>query len=194
METTIHKSVVIGLAIASLLFLIAAFLPISKVYTEPLLERKIDYIQQMPGMWKYQQILFIAGSMITSLMLIFQALNLKNIPNSNLAMLGSIAILIGAILWGWHACERIIDPQGFANGQNTAYLFLLYSMLTQIGIALFGIALLQSDIPNWIGWMLIIGASLIFLIIIIAGDMPPFVYYLLTLIMSIGLLVKQDVL
>ena len=75
-------------------------------------------------------------------------------------------------------------------GENTPYLFIVYSVLTQAGLVLIGIFFLKSDIVNWIGWMFIIGAAIFFVLMVIFKDMPPFVYYVLTLIASIVLFIK----
>ena len=92
-------------------------------------------------------------------------------------------------MWSWHVTERILDPQGFAYGTNTPYLFLIYSILTEIGLFLIGFYLLKTHVRDWVAWMFIIGAALLFILMFIFKDMPPFVYYVLTLVMSVALLV-----
>ena len=41
-----------------------------------------------------------------------------------------------------------INPEAFVNGLLTPYLFVIYSILTQAGMALIGILLLRSCIAN----------------------------------------------
>ncbi len=61
----------------------------------------------------------------------------------------------------------------------------MYVILTEAGLILLGIALLDTGLQNWVGWMLIIGDALFLVLMIILGDLPPFVFYLLTLIAGI---------
>ena len=61
-----------------------------------------------------------------------------------------------------------------------------YVMLTEIGLAILGYALLSSDLPSWIGWMLIAGMVLLFVLTLIYRDMPPLMFYLVTLIAGIA--------
>jgi hypothetical protein len=51
-----------------------------------------------------------------------------------------------------------------------------------------GYALLRSDLAPWIGWMLIGSMVLLFALTLIYRDMPPLMFYLVTLIAGIALL------
>jgi len=46
-------------------------------------------------------------------------------------------------------------------------------MLTEIGLAILGHALLRSDLPRWIGWMLIGSMVLLFVLTLIYRDWCP---------------------
>ena len=61
-------------------------------------------------------------------------------------------------------------------------------MLTEIGLAILGYALLSSVLPSWIGWMLIGSMVLLLVLTLIYRDMPPLMFYLVTLIAGIALL------
>ena len=52
-------------------------------------------------------------------------------------------------------------------------------MLTEIGLAILGYALLSSDLPTWIGWMLIGSMVLLLVLTLIYRDMP-LMFYLVT--------------
>jgi hypothetical protein len=58
----------------------------------------------------------------------------------------------------------------------------------QAGLAILGYALLRSDLPTWIGWMLIGSMALLFVLTLIFRDMVPLMFYLVTLILGIALL------
>jgi hypothetical protein len=55
------------------------------------------------------------------------------------------------------------------------------------GLAILGSALLRSDLPIWIGWMLIGSMMLLFVLTLIFHDMVPLMFYLVTLISGIAL-------
>jgi hypothetical protein len=181
------------MAFGSILFVIAAFLPISKVYMESNPENKLEIIQSMPKMWNIEQVMFIAGSIITAFSLFVVAIRIRSTGSFNIGLFASIIILIAAFLWSWHAFERILSPEGFVHGKSTPQLFIIYSILTQLGLALLGFAFLSTDLPAWIGWLFMVGGVLLFILMISTGDMPPFAYYLLTLILSLSLLYKAVV-
>ena len=55
------------------------------------------------------------------------------------------------------------------------------------GLAILGYALLRSDLPMWIGWMLIGSMMLLFVLTLIFHDIVPLMFYLVTLISGIAL-------
>jgi hypothetical protein len=82
---------------------------------------------------------------------------------------------------------RATDPQGWTAGLHPAWLFLSYTFLTQGGLLLLGLAWLNSALPRWPGWLMLGSTALLFIVTVITGDMPPFLYYLLTLAAGIVL-------
>jgi hypothetical protein len=173
--------------LGSILFLVAAFLPVSRVYVEPLAEKKIEIITAMKRMWNTGQILFGSGSIVTVIALGILSYGFRDSPSAKWSYLGVSLMAVGAVLWNWHVAERIIDPVAFANNTNTPYLFVMYSILTQAGMVFIGIMLLNSIVANWVGWTFIIGSVFFLLMLIIFKDVPPFVYYVLTMIAAVVL-------
>lgn len=171
-------------------FLVAAFLPVSKVYTEPSPEKKLEIITNMRAMWNTSSVLFGLGSLIMVTGLGFFTLRFNDTGKAALSYAGIILLGIGALLWTWHVTERIIHPEGFTGGTNTPYLFAIYSVLTQAGLFLIGLFLLNTVVPDWVAWMLMIASVALFILMVIFRDMPPFVYYLLTIIMAITMMVN----
>ena len=53
--------------------------------------------------------------------------------------------------------------------------------------ALLGYSLLQMGFPSWSAWLLIGGTLLLFVLYLVFRDMPPFVYYLMGLVLGIVL-------
>lgn len=178
----------IVLMLGSLFFLIAAFLPYSKVFIEPDAEKRVEIILSMQRMWIAGHVMFALGSLITVIGLGMYMSGMERLHNTVLTFTGIILLAVGALLWTWHVTERIIHPEGFARGNLTPYLFLAYSLLTQAGLLIIGYVMIRSNMISWVGWMFLIGSASLFVLMVIFKDMPPFVYYLLTLVFSVALL------
>ena len=182
MEATLQRTTAIVLGMGSLMFLVAAFLPYSRVFAEPDAGKKLAIIMEMKGMWTIGQVLFGLGAVVTVVGLGLLSYGFRDVAMVRWAYLGVGMMFVGSLLWCWHLRERTIDPEAFANGLYARHLFTLYSIFTQFGLVLVGILLLKSCLPNWTGWMFIIGSGLFFLLMVIFRDMPPLVYYVLTMI------------
>lgn len=61
-----------------------------------------------------------------------------------------------------------VDPVAFAEG--------MYFLLTEAGLAILGVAMLRSDLPIWIGWMLLGSMVLLFVLTLIYRDMVPLLF------------------
>jgi hypothetical protein len=170
------------LGLGSVLFLVAAFLPVSRVFAEPSPESKIEIIQSMRQMWTLGQLLFGLGALIVAASFSMLTYQMKNVPGSQWAMLAVILLIVGAIFWCWHLAERMTNPHIFAFNRHTPYLFVAYSIFTQLGLILIGTFFLRAGIFHWVALMFIISSSIFFLLMVIFKDLPPFAYYLITLI------------
>jgi len=167
--------------IGSVLFFIAAFSPISRVFGIPSPDRKLEIILSAQNQWMIAQILFALGAVVTAAGISIVAYYFRNQPFSTLLNIGAVLLFIGAFLWTWHVYLRAIDPQLFVERGIPVWYFASYTFLTQAGLVFFGIALLRTEIQNWVGWMIIGSMGLFFVLTIIFRDMPPFVYYAITL-------------
>ena len=134
------------------------------------------------------QILFGLGALVTAIGIGLFAYALRRQPSAWLIWVSVAVLLVAAILWLWHLYERIVDPVAFAEGRWPRWPLLAYFMLTEIGLAILGYALLRSDLAPWIGWMLIGSMVLLFVLTLIYRDIPPLMFYLVTLIAGIALL------
>ena len=74
------------------------------------------------------------------------------------------------------------------NGTLPGWMFVLYSLLSMAGFLLVGTVLLRMGFSAWGGWLLIGGSLLFFLLYVVFRDMPPFVYYVLGLVLGVVLL------
>jgi hypothetical protein len=170
--------------VGSILFLVAAFSPISRIFGIQDAAQKLDIISAAPNQWMIAQGLFALGSIVTVAGIGVLAYRLAGQSFSIYLNLSVVVMAIGALLWTWHVYLRAFDPARFTAGEIPMWLFALYSLLTMVGLALIGIALLHMALPSWVGW-LAIGAPALFLVLaLVLGDMPPLVYYVVTLVIG----------
>ena len=150
--------------------------------------RKLEVIRASPTAWSVAQILFGLGALVTAIGVGLLAYALRRQPSAWLIWVSVAVLVLAAVLWLWHLYRRTVDPVAFAEGRWLRWPLLAYFMLTEIGLAILGYALLSSVLPSWIGWMLIGSMVLLFVLTLIYRDMPPLMFYLVTLIVGIALL------
>jgi hypothetical protein len=103
-------------------------------------------------------------------------------------MHASAAVLaLGALLWTWYLYVRAVNPGAFVAGALPVWPLMLYFVLTEAGLALFGVALLSSALPQWVGWLMVGSMALFFVLTMILRDIAPFVYYVITLLTGVML-------
>ena len=176
------------LLVGSVLFIIAAFMPVSQVYVAPTPAAKLEIIYSDRTAWISSQVLFGLGASIAAIGLGFVAYHLRTTPGAFWAYIGLVAVILGAVLWDGHVYLRAIDPEAFVEGRLIGWLFPAYALLTQLGLLAFGVAYLQAGYPAWLGGITVAGAVIFFIIYLVFRDIPPFVYYILTFIAGIRLM------
>ena len=181
------------LLVGSVLFIIAAFMPISQVYVAPTPATKLEIIYSDRTAWIASQVLFGLGASIAAIGLGFVAYHLRTTPGVVWAYLGLGAVILGAVFWEGYAYLRTIDPEGFAEGGPVGWLFPAYALLMQFGLLAFGVAYLRAGYPAWLGGTTIAGAVLFFIVLLTLKDIPPFFYYVLTFIAGIRLIMRRGV-
>ena len=117
------------IVVGSIIFLVAAFLPLSRVYAEPDPAQKLQMIKTSGRVWAISQLLFGAGALVTAVGFGLWALWFVDWP----AYLSFFAFLIGASLWSWHVYLRTLDPEAFTAGTLPGWHFRVYTFLTQFG-------------------------------------------------------------
>ena len=180
----------IVIIVGSALFLCAANTPISFRVFAPgrSASSKLEAIRGSPTAWSVTQILFGLGALVTVIGIGVLAYALRRQPSAWLIWTSVALLILAAVLWLWHVYGRTVDPVAFAEGRWPRWPLLAYFMLTETGLAILGYALLRSDLPKWIGWMLIGSMVLLFVLTLIYRDMPPLMFYLVTLVAGIALL------
>jgi len=175
-------AIIIG--IGSILFLVSAFLPISRVYALPTPEKKLALINQSRKAWQVSHFLFFIGALLVTIGVVVFAFSNKE-KSSTIALYFAAALLvIGLASWSWHLYLRTLDPVAFVKGVLPAWHFMLYTIFTLAAFFLIGIAISGMGFPFWGSWLIMIGATLFFVLFILFKDLPPFALYLLGLFIS----------
>lgn len=100
--------------------------------------------------------------------------------------LSFLLLLVGAACWSRSLYLRFHHVREFAFGELPRWPFAAYVWLTFAGLAALGTGLLVADVPAWTGW-LVLSATVAYLAAYVRfGDIPPFVFYLLLPVVSIG--------
>ena len=88
-----------SLLVGSVLFIIAAFMPVSQVYVAPTPAAKLQIIYSDPTAWIASQVLFGLGASIAGIGLGFVAYHLRTTPGAVWAYLGLLAVILGVVFW-----------------------------------------------------------------------------------------------
>lgn len=181
------KAGAVIIIVGSVLFIAAAFSPISRIFGMPDAGERLAAISAAPSQWLLAQILFGLGAIVTVVGIGVLAFRLTGQDYAVYLITSTVLMAVGALLWSWHVYLRAADPALFTAGGIPLWLFAGYSLLTMAGLVLLGTALLQMALPSWVGWLPIVSAALFLVLALAFGDMPPFVYYLITLIIGVML-------
>src|SRR5215216_1792522 len=161
-----NKLPAIVVIIGSVMFLTAAFMPISFVYAERDVQTQIARVQGSPLAWVISLSLFALGSILVAAGLAWVTLHLHSTRAAFSCSLGLALITLGTLCW----------------------VVIAYTLLTQAALIAYGLAFLQAGYPRWLGLGAIIPAALLCVAYLIFKDMPPFVYYVITLVIGSRLL------
>ena len=176
------------LLVGSVLFVIAAFMPVSRVFAEPSPAAKLEIIAGNRAAWSASQVLFGLGASIAAIGLGLVAHRLRGTPGAVWAYAGLAAVILGAVLWDAHVYLRAVDPEGFVEGRLIGWLFPTYALFTQFGLLAYGVAYLRAGYPAWLAGVTVGGAVIFFIVLYVLKDIPPFFYYVLTFIAGIRLM------
>jgi hypothetical protein len=189
LERGLVQSSATTMILGSILFLIAAFLPISfHVFPEPSPTKKIESISSDPGQWLAAQVLFSLGAVVTVIGIVLYAYGVRQGSAAWIAWVSVVLLAIGAVPWVWHVWARAADPESFAAGTLPTWPYLLYFLLTELGLAAFGTALLSSPVASWLGWLIIVTMAVLAVLTLVFRDMVPLAFYAVTLLAGATLL------
>lgn len=160
----------------------------SQIFTEKSKQIKLNLLALKPKRWILAQSVVLLGAVTTVVGAIFLFLSFRDSGNVLLFGIGLAAFVFGHVFWIWQLVLRIDQPKLFANDELPGWLFTMYSVLTLLALAGFGLVL-------WLGGnYLIPGAGIFIASLLVLGlfirlkMMPPIVYYAMTLAVGVTLL------
>ncbi|HEX9039146.1 MAG TPA: hypothetical protein VF808_19350 [Ktedonobacterales bacterium] len=152
-------------------------------------------------LWTWSTIPFMAGPIVTILGLAGLQTLLRGAGDQGYAQVGLMAFAFGAALWTVSLAARLtVDPwaakalaaTGAIPDVYTAVsawmsvLYVIYTILTFVGLSLYGVAMLNSSLlPNWAGWVSLVYGILGLVYFAIMRDAPPFMHYLIPIMLGV---------
>ena len=160
----------------------------SQIYTEKNHLVKLNLLASKPQRWILSQWVVIFGSSTTVAGSIFLIPLFRESQNALLVRLGVVGFALGHVFWIWQLILRIVQPKLFANDGLPGWLFKSYSILVLLALASFGIAFWLQGNYIVLGAGILYGALLVLGLFLKSNNMPPIVYYTMTLTIGLALL------
>jgi len=160
----------------------------SQIYTEKSNQVKLSLLASKPQRWILSQLVVILGGITTVAGSIFLFLLFSERQSALLLGIGLVGFALGHVFWIWQLVLRIVQPKLFANDELPGWLFKSYSILTLLALAGFGVAFWLQEINQILGAVIFLGALLVLGLFLKFDNMPPIVYYAMTLIIGLTLL------
>jgi len=157
------------------------------IYTGKNMQEKLNLLAAQPRRWTLSQYLVIFGGLVSVAGTILLVFLFRGSQGFLPAIIGTAGFFLGHVFWIWIVILRIVKPKRQVTGEFPGWLFPSFSFLAQLGMAGLGVAFwLQGHLVLGIG--IFSWAALIFLLFLKSKGMPPFVYYLATLVIGVALL------
>jgi hypothetical protein len=176
------------LIVGSVIFLVGAAVGVPRVFTEPDPQARLRLLTEHLVAWRIAQPLYGLGPLIAAAGVGALAAAAPTHATRATFTAACLALAVGALAWAWSLYLRGTRVAEFASGTLPGWPFATYVLLTIGGLALLGAGLLAGRFPVWLGW-LALGADLVFLVgYLWFKDLPPFVFYLLLLLVGLAVL------
>ena len=186
------RSAGVILIIGAILFAIGSFSPSIGVFRESDEASKLDLLKEGRSLWQITNLLWASGALVTVIGLGLVTYHLRRSQVVMVTFLGFVAVVLGAAIGVWHLYLRAVDPAAFVQGALPGWHYGVYTVLTLLGLAIYGFVYLRVGLPRWLGYVTIAGAALAFVGFVVLGELwPPLSYYILTLLAGV-VLVRLD--
>ena len=157
------------------------------IYTGKDMQEKLTLLAAQPRRWTLSQYLVILGGLVSAAGTVLLVFLFRGSRGFLPAWIGAAGFVLGHVFWIWIVILRIVKPQRQATGEFPGWLFPSFSFLAQLGLAGFGAAFCLQGVHPVLGIGIIAGSVLVFILFLKTKGMPPFVYYLMTLIIGVAL-------
>jgi hypothetical protein len=159
----------------------------TRIYTSRDVQEKTNLLAAMPLRWFLCQVFVILGGTTIVAGSIYLIQFFLGSPGAPLAWIAAACYLFGHVFWIWHLGWRAIQPQMFARNELPGWLFQAFSILILFALASLGIAFWLQGTYQVLGAGIFTGAIIVLIAYILMKDMPPFIYYTMTLIIGLTL-------
>jgi hypothetical protein len=170
--------------VGSIVFGIGAGIGVPRVPSTADPEERLRLLEERRTAWRVAQPLYVAGPLIV-------AVGVGLIPGSAAFVIASVLLFLGVLAWAYSCYRRAVSPAAFARGELPGLPFATYVLLTIAGLALSGGGLLTADYPSWLGWVVLVADAVFLIAYVVTRDIPPFVFYLVTLLAGVVIAVKS---
>jgi hypothetical protein len=170
----------------SAIFLVGAGIGVPRVFTEPNVAERVRLLDSHRAQWRIAQPLYAIGPLVAVFGIGALASGAEERSERIWLALSCLLLLAGAICWSWSVYMRFRHAREFALGELPGWSFACYVWLTLAGLALLGIGLLVAVFPSWTGWLTLTACLAFTVVYARFRDLPPFVFYTLLPVVSLG--------
>lgn len=160
-----------------------------RIYTERDTEQRLNLLAEWPQRWKLAQSFVVLGAMTSMAGSVFLVPLFSGSPGFMLAAIAAAGFVVGHVFWIWQLGLRIAQPQKFGRGELPAFLFFTYAILTLLALACFGAAFWLQGTHQVLGIGVVVSALVVLGLFLKFKDMPPFIFYAISLTIGLALLI-----
>ena len=164
-----------------------------RLYQETDKEVRSQIIADHQTRWITSQVMGALAPIFTAFGFLILAIHFQSTQNPWLLYIGAAGLILGAVSMMIYSFQGMSDPGTYLTITKPSPRVIAGVALTSIGGILFGVTFLQSSIPNWLGYLTIASAALLFTYLFLkgsAGYLSIMFFYLVTLIVGIVLLLQ----
>lgn len=172
------------LIVGSVVFGVGAAIGIPRLFMTTDADERLRLLTDHAVLWRVAQVPYALGPVLAAIGVVEYGLALDT-GVGVLLMSGGAAMVVGSLFWSYTCWLRGMDAVEWNQGHQPGWPFRAYVLLTLAGLAALGLAILLTDSPTWLGWV-VLAADLGYLILFVTTkDIPPFVFYVLLILVAI---------
>jgi hypothetical protein len=170
----------------SAIFLVGAAIGVPRVFSESDPAARLRLLEDRLVVWRVAQPFYAIGPLVAPIGVGVLAATVSDEAARLWLMLACLLLVAGAVSWSWAVYLRFRHVREFALGELPGWPFTVYLWLTFAGLASLGTGLLIAGLPAWSGWLTLTALLAFLLFYLRVRDLPPFVFYVLLPLVSLG--------